>query len=309
MDLDSWVSPLLALNAETLLQTKLARAGGMMLLVVVIISLIGLLYGSNNQKIGKVHFALRPHQPSREKFDGLVAQKNDEYLPVQSDGMSATVRFYYGWHDRKGRFRKAPLAQRQLRLLVQAGALPNVVARIHGCEPVEGVRTEDVYIPPYDDLASGESVGATPDLLTDYYAQNNVIEKWPHDNTAKLISVRADLHELLRQKRDELIQDRAAALRMARSGNWWRRRNVKRLSETRISPLGGYYLDLRFHWDPWFVLFRHPDRDLKMTAWLTVLTSIFSLAMDLWPVKDTEAKAAVAAEQTETGRPVVRGQQ
>jgi len=32
-----------------------------------------------------------------------------------------------------------------------------------------------------------------------------------------------------------------------------------------------------------FVLTRHPDRDLKMTAWLTILTSMFALIMDWWP--------------------------
>jgi hypothetical protein len=31
------------------------------------------------------------------------------------------------------------------------------------------------------------------------------------------------------------------------------------------------------------VLTRHPDRDLKMTAWLTILTSMFALIMDWWP--------------------------
>lgn len=280
-------------------ESKPARAAGMFILVLGIVSLIGLLYGSNNQKIGKVHFALRPHQASREKFDGIIAQKNEEYLPVQSDGMSATVRFYYGWHDRKGRFRKVRLAQRQLRLSVQAGPLPNVQARVHGCEPVDGVHTEDVYLPPFDDSAPDDPIRETPQMLTDYYAMHQVIEKWPNDNTAKLISVRADLHELLRQRRDAIIQDRAAALRMARTGSWWKRRAARSLSENRISPLGGYFLDLRFHWDPYFVLFRHPDRDLKMTAWLTVLTSGFSLLMDLWPVHDTPERAPTAVEAQE----------
>ena len=41
------------------------------------------------------------------------------------------------------------------------------------------------------------------------------------------------------------------------------------------------YMQMRFPFDPYFVLFRHPDREVKTTAWLTVLTSIFALFMQL----------------------------
>jgi hypothetical protein len=33
------------------------------------------------------------------------------------------------------------------------------------------------------------------------------------------------------------------------------------------------------------VLTRHPDRDVRMTAWLTVLTSVFALIMELFPLQ------------------------
>lgn len=301
--LDSIATTLGHIDFVALIQTKLARAVGMFLLVVGIISLIGLLYGSNNQKIGKVHFAFRPHQASRRTFEGIIAQKNDDYLPVQSDGMAATVNFYFGWHDRKGRFRKYKLATKALRLSVQANAVPPIQNFIHGAESVEGVRTEDVFIPALDDKDTEESVRVTPEQLTEYYTTNNVLARWPHEDNAKLISLPEELVADLKADRAAFIQECAGSLRIARSGSWWQRRKVRRLSDNRVSPLGGYYIDLRFHWDPYFVLFRHPDRELKMTAWLTVLTSAFSLVMDLWPVRDAPDKPPTSIEKQEKTRP------
>lgn len=286
----------------TLLQTKAARALGMFALVIGIISLIGLLYGSNNQKISKVHFAFRPHQASRKTFEGIIAQKNDDYMPVQSDGMAATVNFYFGWHDRKGRFRKQKLATKALRLSVQANAVPTIQNIIHGAEAVEGVRTEDVFIPALDEKDSEDTIRVTPESLSDYYVTNDVLNRWPHEDNAKLISLPEELVSDLRADRAAFVQERAGALRTARSGSWWQKRKVKQLSDNRVSSLGGYYIDLRFHWDPYFVLFRHPDRDLKMTAWLTVLTSLFSLMMDLWPIRDFPDRPATAVESSERSR-------
>jgi hypothetical protein len=60
---------------------------------------------------------------------------------------------------------------------------------------------------------------------------------------------------------------------------------------------------MQFSKNPWFVLFRHPNRDLKMTAWLTILTSFFAIAMDLWPVDPPERRAPSAALSTEQAQP------
>jgi hypothetical protein len=68
---------------------------------------------------------------------------------------------------------------------------------------------------------------------------------------------------------------------------------MRRASATRdrANAFGSYYLKMQFSKRPDFVLFKHPNKELKMTAWLTVLTSVFSLAMDLWPVDGGEKKA------------------
>lgn len=41
------------------------------------------------------------------------------------------------------------------------------------------------------------------------------------------------------------------------------------------------YLRMRFDIFPWYVLTKHPDREIKTTAWLTVLTSLFAIFMQV----------------------------
>jgi hypothetical protein len=38
-----------------------------------------------------------------------------------------------------------------------------------------------------------------------------------------------------------------------------------------------YVLRIHFSASPWFLLFMHPDRDVKATGWLTLLTSLFAV--------------------------------
>ena len=40
-----------------------------------------------------------------------------------------------------------------------------------------------------------------------------------------------------------------------------------------------YFVEMKFSILPWYVLMDHPDGQVKTTAWLTVLTSIFAMVM------------------------------
>jgi hypothetical protein len=59
----------------------------------------------------------------------------------------------------------------------------------------------------------------------------------------------------------------------------------------RPGAVGNYYIRFQFSNDPLFVLRKHPDRDVRMTAWLTVLTSLFALALELFPLRTPEPPA------------------
>lgn len=53
-------------------------------------------------------------------------------------------------------------------------------------------------------------------------------------------------------------------------------KNLPNLSED-----GHYFVEMKFSILPWFVLSEHPDGQVKTTAWLTVLTSLFAMFMQL----------------------------
>lgn len=57
-------------------------------------------------------------------------------------------------------------------------------------------------------------------------------------------------------------------------------------------------LAVKFHFpiDPHFLLYKHPDTNVRTTAWLTVLTSVFALFMQLIYSGGTDAAVAAASD-------------
>jgi hypothetical protein len=88
----------------------------------------------------------------------------------------------------------------------------------------------------------------------------------------------------VRQARTDFITERVEALRASKSKNVFKRMKHAGAASRRPGAVGNYYLKFQFSNDPGFVLMKHPDRDVRMTAWLTVLTSLFALAMELFPL-------------------------
>jgi hypothetical protein len=75
---------------------------------------------------------------------------------------------------------------------------------------------------------------------------------------------------------------------------FFNRTSFRRRCQNRPNCVGSYYLKFEFSHEPLFVLTRHPDRDLKMTAWLTILTSMFALIMDWRPMRQAPFGVAAA---------------
>ena len=113
----------------------------------------------------------------------------------------------------------------------------------------------------------------------------------------------------VKQAREEFISERVAELRASKSKNLLKRIKHSGAAARRPGAVGNYYLKFQFSNDPGFVLMKHPDRDVRMTAWLTVLTSLFALAMDLFPlqaVPPAGLAGAVAAPIDNTVQDVAR---
>jgi hypothetical protein len=280
----------------------LARGVGLGAIVILTISAIAGIYGGDAQRNEKGPFAFRPHLRSRSGFHGVSVQKSDD-VPVQWDGMKADIDFYYIFDDSNGRRRRQKLfTAKNYTLNVQANKVEPVQNVAHGCEPVEGVLTEDIYMPPLNQpLQIPREVLPTPTLLTDFYIQEDVLKRWSGEDNLPLVTLPESLLDLIRIRRDTFIFRDSMRLRRARSGRmFWSGALRRHAADNRPSPLGNYYIKLRFPSDPYFVLFRHPDRDLKMTAWLTLLTSAFAMIMEAWPVHTPpqDQDGAARIEQT-----------
>lgn len=74
------------------------------------------------------------------------------------------------------------------------------------------------------------------------------------------------------------LEVRANRLRSSRFLRWTR---MKRSADIRDPKTHGIEVKFHFPINPYFLLYKHPDRDLRSTAWLTVLTSLFALLMQI----------------------------
>jgi hypothetical protein len=125
----------------------------------------------------------------------------------------------------------------------------------------------------------------TPERAIDYSAQHRIHDRWSGDDDLSLISAHEDLLEEVVAARDEFIRSRVERVRRSKEGNWIQKLLNRGAAKDRPGAVGNYYLKFQFSNDPLFVLTRHPDRDVRMTAWLTLLTSAFALLMEVFPLQ------------------------
>ncbi len=177
-----------------------------------------------------------------------------------------------------------------------------MVATIYGQE-VPDLAFADVCFPPVEMDRTPTELPATPDRALDYVTLHKIIENWHEDDNAMLISMHADEVERIKADRHDWVVDEAKKVHRAREGNFIQKMFYAGVAAKRPNVIGSYYVKFEFSHDPLFVLTRHPDRELKMTAWLTVLTSMFALVMDAWPrapTHDALARAPTTQERVVT---------
>jgi hypothetical protein len=276
--------------AYDVLANPIARAIGLMLLVYVTIRVIAAVYAGeqNRAELGPV--AIRQHQSAR--LDSKTVRIPHQLIPMSMDGVSADCRIYYAYTDARGKRRRRLVHTiRDARLSVSPVRLNKVQDVIYGQE-VPSVPREHVCFPVDIDTPL-ETVPATPDDARAYADLHRLLERWREDDDAIWISLSADMKDAVAAGKVEFINDKVAALKRAKATFLSRRLRFRRLYAERPNVIGSYYLKFEFSHEPLFVLTRHPDRDLKMTAWLTILTSMFALVMDWWP--NGQAPFAIAA--------------
>lgn len=278
------------------------RTIALLIIVLATIRAIAAIYGGDVQNARRGPIAFRVHVA--RALGRTDVRLPNALMPMNLDGVRANCEVFYTYTDRKGRRRSTRLHTiEHAAIRVQPSKLTDVRAKVFGQEisdAIGGLKPEDVVIPPGDIEGAPERIEATPETVRDYVRVNRVLEAWTEDDAATLISVHQDVFEAIQSAREEYIVERAKTLRAARDGNFWSRRKVHRLALNAPSVVGSYYIRFKLSRDPLFILTRHPDRDLKMTAWLTVLTSLFAMVMEAWPLRVEPARAADARPSVET---------
>lgn len=292
-----------------ILMNRFARAAGMLVLVWVTIYVIAFVYSGylQNSDIGPV--GLRPHIGKRLGEREIVFDRS--VVPYQMDGVEAKCQFYYVYDDGDGKRQRVPLNDLDdVQLHIRPTALGVLQNNTHfgfevGDPRFANCESRDVMFPPFDiDPTPPNEIGRTPADVRSYVEENELIGKWTEDDNAPVISVGSTRLELVTGARIDHILDRAARLKKARDGNFLNRLGIKKSVKERSNVFGSFHLKLTFPNNPWFVLFRHPNRDLKMTAWLTILTSVFALAMDLWPIQEPRIAEGVTPSAQSDARPI-----
>lgn len=272
-------------EAQTLLQVVLAnpwaRTFALIVIVYLTIRVIASIYSGDKQGAELGPVAIRSHTSS--KYGRDTVRMPHELMPMAMDGVSAACKVFYVYNDTRGRRRKHLVHTiHDARLSVSPVRLPRVQSVIFGQEIPEGVATRHVCFPPVDVQEIAGPIPGTPELASDYVKLHGILDTWTEDDSAAWVSTSADVKDEIGVGKINFIKSRANGIAKVENG-LFNRLYFRPRYENRPNCVGSYYLKFEFSHEPIFVLTRHPDRDLKMTAWLTILTSMFALIMDWWP--------------------------
>jgi hypothetical protein len=279
---------------DAVLANPWARTFALILIVYFTIRVIASIYSGDKQGAELGPVAIRAHTSA--KYGRNTVRMPHALMPMAMDGVSAKCKVFYVYNDTRGRRRKHLVHTVQnANLSVSPVNLPRVRDVIYGQEIPDSVATRHVCFPPVDVQEPTGQVPGTPDTAMEYARINHILESWTEDDTAAWVSTSADVKDEIGIGKIDFITSRANAIAKVERG-FFNRLYFRPRYENRPNCIGSYYLKFEFSHEPLFVLTRHPDRDLKMTAWLTILTSMFALIMDWWPMGQAPFGVVVPTE-------------
>jgi len=231
--------------------------------VLAIVWLIAVIYSGEVQRnlSGPIEF----RAPTRP-IDERVIQAPKAIIHPKLDGLWATCYFYLIYMDARGRSVRKQIYKRHMQLTTLPKRLPakpelETLMIKEAYEGIENLTFENVSEPESEVVCMAGSIGDT------IFSNAQIALRRPIDRLERI--KRIPLYRILRR-------ESAAKRRPAPE------------QEATIQ------FKMRFHASPWFVLSAHPDREVKTTAWLTVLTSVFALAMQLmygtWPTAEQNSQ-------------------
>lgn len=264
----------------------------LLLFVLCTIWVIAKIYSGDLQNAERGPVAIRRHSSTSIPSDTIIVPR--ALVPLSMDGVQTRCTFMYVYDGHRGKRQHAKLLTRHMRLSVSANPLRSLADMARGNE-VPDAGTEELFWPLLDIETETPTQGyRTEDRAQQHASAARILERWSGDDALQLISLSEALMNDVRQSRQDFIDKRVGDLRASKSRNLLKRIRHSGAATRRPGAVGNYYIKFQFSNDPGFVLMKHPDRDVRMTAWLTVLTSLFALAMELFPLQATPP-AGIAA--------------
>jgi hypothetical protein len=142
------------------------RAIGLAIIVYLTIRVIASVYSGDKQNSQLGPIAIRPHSAQRLDRDTIVLPRT--LMPMNMDGVHATLRIYYGYLDARGKTCKQLVhLHKDARISVSPSRLNRVASTIYGQE-IPDVATEDVCFPAVEVDEPPESMPATPARAQQY---------------------------------------------------------------------------------------------------------------------------------------------
>jgi hypothetical protein len=248
-------------------------------IIFVTLLIIGRVYDYQNSRF---QIGLRRHANARLARDTLTIPLAAVSGALDLNGIRARITISYVYEDARSRRRQRILVRKQpMTIVITTRSIRRVVDTVYGHEIPDVAASHVVF--PLTDRAPPTDINSTPERARDYADQAGLLQDWDADEDANIVTLHADMVDQVQLMREEFIVGHAHKIeRTVRSKFAFPGTRLK-LARDRPNVMGTYELKLDFPKDPLFLLTRHPDRDLRMTAWLTILTSFFTLLIEVWP--------------------------
>jgi len=207
--------------------------------------------------------AIEARRRLRKEKD-LVCHLPQYLVPLTMNDAFSNVLFYFRYRDATGKVRSKKIETYRVRFHVKKIANPSSLAAGH-----EG---DHQYTPEEEDVLQDQE-GVT--IVT-------------------MAGSRVDYIEV--GKIAPIMEKEAARYRALQKGGI--SQIIAKIGHGEVREPQSLGLAVKFHFpiDPHFLLYKHPDTNVRTTAWLTVLTSVFALFMQLIYSGGTDSAVAAPSD-------------
>lgn len=246
--------------------------------ILLMVMVVALLYSGEvqNSEKGPISFV------SKSSLDDHAFHGPEPIITNNLDGKKAVCSVFFSYVDRRGR----PRRKRLLRKSFQFKKLNRSPQRDKSA--MVGFWNAARHDAIFSAIQDAEVIPDAPNLFSAGTAPPH--ESTPHIDEyfgreiqeTRTVAVSVDTLSDLSRRHCQFLSDEFGKLQRIKRNRRGIRRLENRSEFTGLPNLtedGHYFVEMKFAIDPIFVLTEHPDGQVKTTAWLTVLTSVFALFM------------------------------